>query len=97
MSTVDSIVRNVSASGAKLFVAGSLSIPGEFELQTPQKRRTYRARLVWRNSEAMGVEFMAADDKTSTGARLRVVEIENARLKERIRGLNQKLTGLEEE
>jgi hypothetical protein len=37
MSIVDCVVRNISASGAKLALAGSLPIPGEFELQIPQK------------------------------------------------------------
>ncbi len=95
MSIVDCVVRNISSSGAKLALAGSLPIPGEFELQIPQKSCSYRARLVWRNTEAMGVEFIIADVQKSTEVRLREIEMENAQLKERILGLSQKLTDLE--
>ena len=97
MSIVDCVVKNISSSGAKLALAGSLPIPGEFELQIPQKGSSYRARLVWRNTEAMGVEFITADVQKSTEVRLREIEIENAQLKERVLGLSQKFAGLEQE
>ncbi len=97
MSIVDCVVRNISATGAKLALAGSLPITGEFELQIPQKGCSYRARLVWRNSEGVGVEFITADVQKSTEARLREIEIENAHLKERVLGLSQRLACLEPE
>jgi hypothetical protein len=96
-SIVDCVIRNISTSGAKLALACSLPIPGEFELQIPQKRCSYRARLVWRDTESAGVEFIAADVQKSTEVRLREIEIENAQLKERVLGLSQKLAGLEQE
>jgi hypothetical protein len=93
-SIVDCVIRSISTSGAKLALACSLQIPGEFELQIPQKGRSYRARLVWRNIEGAGVEFITADVQKSTEVRLRETEIENAQLKERVLGLSQKLAGL---
>jgi hypothetical protein len=97
MSIIDCVIRNISTSGAKLALAGSLPIPGEFELQIPQRGCSYRARFVWRNTENAGVEFIAADVQKSTEVRLREIEIENAQLKERVLGLSQKLAGLEQE
>jgi hypothetical protein len=97
MSIIDCVVRNISATGAKLALAGSLPVPGEFELQIPQKGCSYRARLVWRNNEGAGVEFITADVQKSTEARLREIEIENAQLKERVLGLSQRLAGIEQE
>ncbi len=41
MSIVDCVVRNISATGAKLALAGSLPITGEFALQIPQKGMRY--------------------------------------------------------
>jgi hypothetical protein len=93
-SIVDCVIRNISTSGAKLALACSLQIPGEFELQIPQKGRSYRARLVWRNTEGAGVEFITANVQKSTEVRLREIEMENAQLKERVLGLSQKLAGL---
>jgi hypothetical protein len=61
MSVIDCVVRNISSSGVKLVVTDSRPIPGEFALYIPQKGYSYRARLVWRNSEGMGVEFLHAE------------------------------------
>jgi hypothetical protein len=95
MSVVDCVVRNISSSGAKLALTDSLPIPGEFELRIPQKGCSYRARLVWRNSEGVGVEFRPpADAESSPEARLRELETENARLQERIRVLSKRLADL---
>ena len=45
-----------------------MTIPGAFELEVPQKGRTYRARLTWRDERSIGVEFLDA------AARVRGIE-----------------------
>jgi PilZ domain len=68
MSTMDCIVKNISSSGAKLALSGSLPVPNEFELHIPRKGRSYRARLVRRDSEGIGVALPSADAKRPASA-----------------------------
>ena len=94
MSSVDCVVRNISSSGASLVLADTLSVPNEFELHIPQKGRSYRARVVWRSGEGIGVEFHSTDAKRPQEARLRELETENAQLKARIMVLSKRLADL---
>jgi CheY-like chemotaxis protein len=57
-STVDCMVRDISAGGAKLVFSGNDPVPQEFELHIPQKGLCYRARIVWRRGLSCGVQFL---------------------------------------
>ena len=58
--TFDCMVRNLSLSGAKLKFESVILIPSEFEITIrPGDRR--RARLLWGESNEVGVMFVAAD------------------------------------
>ena len=94
MSTMDCIVKNISSSGAKLALSGSLPVPNEFELHIPRKGRSHRARLIRRDSEGIGVALPSADAKRPAEARLREFESENAQLKARIHVLSKRLSDL---
>jgi hypothetical protein len=104
MSTIDCVVKNISQTGARLALNEGLSIPSEFDLLIPQKGRTYRARLVWRDADAIGVEFLLSEvhpgeTRETTGgsaadSRLRALEAQNAELKLRIRELSKRLEDL---
>jgi len=85
MSIIDCVVKNISSSGAKLALASSLAVPGEFELHVPQKGFTCNARKVWQDNEGIGVEFGQPVESNSA---------ENARLREYIRVLTNRLAGL---
>src|ERR1700730_3789603 len=93
MSTMDCVVKNISSSGAKLALSASLPVPNEFELHIPRKGRSYRARLVRRDSEGIGVALPFVDAKRPTEARVHELELENAQLKARIHVLNRKARG----
>jgi hypothetical protein len=58
------LVRNTSGGGAKLVVPGPVFVPREFELNIPKHGVDYRARVIWRRSEEIGVAFerIEADD-----------------------------------
>jgi len=105
LSTVDCIVKNISLHGARVAIDEAMTVPNQFELHIPQKGKTYRARMAWRDSGAIGVEFVdepstalnippsSLSDGTPEG-RVRELEIMNAQLKARIRELSKRLEDL---
>jgi len=56
-SAADCLVRNTSARGAKLVMRGAVFVPREFELDIPKHGVVYRAKVIWRRSEQIGVAF----------------------------------------
>jgi len=60
-STIECVIKTVSAHGMRLEIADGLSVPGEFDLEVPHKGRTYRTRLVWRSDGMVGVGLRAAE------------------------------------
>jgi hypothetical protein len=96
-STIECQVRNISATGAKLVIANSISVPDEFEIQIPQKGRAFNAQVVWRTARETGVRFVPHPDdaigESSDEAhrRIKSLETENARLKKKIADLQQRL------
>ena len=49
---------DISASGAKLDLPRDRMLPSEFDLDIPARKLRRRARLVWRNEEMLGVQFL---------------------------------------
>lgn len=108
MSTIDCVVKNISATGAKLALTESIAVPSEFDLYIPQKGRTFRSRIAWRDSTALGVEFLNSNSQAepvndvnayggangSLESRLRQLEVQNGELKIRIRELTKRLVDL---
>jgi hypothetical protein len=103
MSTIDCTIKNISTTGARVALSDSLAVPTEFEIDIPQKGRSYRARLVWRDKEAIGIEFIDANRATAATApaaftsnaspeqRLHELQIQNAELKTKIQRLRKRL------
>jgi hypothetical protein len=56
-STLDCLVRDISATGARLEVSNAVLLPEVFDLHVPQKDTTYRVRISWRAEGEIGVEF----------------------------------------
>src|SRR5262249_31953041 len=56
-SVLDCVVRNMSDTGAKLAVTASAFVPREFELMVPKRQAAYRARIIWRQSDEVGIAF----------------------------------------
>jgi hypothetical protein len=57
-STLDCVLRDLSATGAKLIFSAHVPVPDEFDLELPQKGRTHRARIMWRKLDTCGVRFI---------------------------------------
>jgi hypothetical protein len=58
LSTMDCVVRDISATGARLALAQHNVLPDQFELYVPLKERTYTVQVRWRAEEDIGVMFL---------------------------------------
>jgi len=56
--TVNVLIRNTCASGAKLVVNVPNLVPSEFTLSVPKRQKEYRAIARWRHGNEIGVEFI---------------------------------------
>jgi len=70
-SAIDCLIRDISATGAKLIFSQTASIPDVVELFIPQKDQTLRAHVQWRSGEEAGVAFKSAQAPVQTPAQAR--------------------------
>lgn len=56
-STMDCLVRDLSATGARLELSETSALPEVFDLYIAQKDTTYRSTLCWRRDDGIGVTF----------------------------------------
>ncbi len=107
MTTIDCIVKNISPTGARVALNDTLAVPTEFEIYIPQRGCSHHARLVWRDKDSIGIDFLDAQQPAAAAppppsdmpafggeARVRELEVQNAELKARIRLLNKRLEDL---
>ena len=50
-------IRDISETGARIAFGALVSIPDEFTLEIPSKRRRHSAQAMWRRGLEMGVVF----------------------------------------
>ena len=60
-TSYDCLIRDFSEHGAKLKFSSTIATPDAVELFIPAKEESYRARIVWRNADEVGVCFDCAD------------------------------------
>jgi len=65
-SAVDCLIRDVSASSARLIFSGPVNLPSSVDLYIPQKEQMLRAHVQWRRGDEMGVTF--SDELRASGA-----------------------------
>ncbi|MCF4125415.1 PilZ domain-containing protein [Methylobacterium sp. SyP6R] len=90
-SSMDCLVRDISASGARLMLSETATLPNGFDLIIPAKDRTHKATLRWRKADSIGVTFAEEPARpTPAGAevtpaallaRIHELEAENATLR----------------
>ncbi len=95
-STIDCIIKNFSPFGAKIELDNTMSIPDSFDLEIPQKGRTYRAKLSWRDRDAIGVEFIEDTPAVQEGALKSIERLqnENRKLRNSVAQLTKRLEEL---
>jgi hypothetical protein len=89
-------VSQLSDVGARLTLAGTVSLPDAFEIAIPQRGISRRAKLVWRHDDQIGIEFVGGEDAPPPTiadylARIKALETENAKLKMQISTLLQQV------
>src|SRR5258708_7346856 len=92
-STMDCLVRNLSAAGARISITNTATVPDEFDLTIKQKDGTLRARIVWRHADEAGVIFLneyvtGTPTPPDWARRLRDCEADNAALRRRVAQLS---------
>src|SRR5262245_35614464 len=70
--TVNCVVRDLSDTGARLRVEGSMTVPDTFELLIPLDGFEAPCQVVWRKGGEVGVRFLAAP-RTVSAKRVQVV------------------------
>ncbi|KQT77994.1 hypothetical protein ASG59_10610 [Methylobacterium sp. Leaf466] len=75
-SSMDCLVRDLSASGARLAISQTAILPESFDLYIPVKEKTYRSSLRWRRSDGIGITFM--DEGAAKSAEARSAEARSA-------------------
>jgi hypothetical protein len=101
-STVECRIRNISTIGARIVVGDAVAVPEAFELEVPQKGRSYNARVVWRTANETGIAFIPdhADDAMAAPVdhegdevrrKVKTLEAENAALRKKITELQYRL------
>jgi hypothetical protein len=88
-STLDCIVRNFSAQGAKIEFENSAILPDSIEFEVVRKGLSCAARLAWRDHNTAGLTFCEEREKGSVvtldwARKLRKSERDNRRLKSRL-------------
>ena len=73
-STLDCVIRDLSASGAKVRLAGSAPFPSELWLIEVREGLAFRCTVAWRNLPELGLAFLREHDlKTAATPELRML------------------------
>jgi hypothetical protein len=96
-SSIDCLVRDISATGARLKFAGQVTMPELIELYIPNKDESFRAQVQWNRGDEIGVAFIRDEaDSAPAGAvlpeaslaeRMQKLETEVAALKRLVKEL----------
>ena len=104
-SSFDCLVRDLSATGARLAFSETTTLPDVFDLYIPQKERTFRSTLRWRRADGVGVTFAdemakpvppaaAADESVAADASLTLLLRRVNELEAENAALRRLLTGM---
>ena len=79
-------VTQISASGARLRIDGSLALPGIVTIDVPRRSIHRQARIVWRKDGDVGLAFvdtmpLAEGDGSRAQEKLRLLNEDNGRLR----------------
>lgn len=89
------VIRNLSATGAKLAADQAYWIPAQFELEIPHQDIRIDAHVVWRDDREIGIAFEAERDKVARSIQLEEkanrLQAERDLLAQRVRRFTEEL------
>jgi Uncharacterised protein conserved in bacteria (DUF2336)/PilZ domain len=85
-SSVECMIRDLTAKGAKLLISAVVNLPEKVELYIPQKEKKLRAHIVWRTTEEVGISFAGTEASANHSV--------SVSLNERITHLEEKVGAL---
>ena len=59
-NSADCLIRDITIHGARLVCSDTVTTPDIIDVYIPQKEQTYRAHVIWRHAQEMGVAFAHA-------------------------------------
>jgi hypothetical protein len=59
-NSADCLIRDISIHGARLIFSDAITPPDAIDLYIPQKEQTFRAHVIWRHGQELGVAFAQA-------------------------------------
>ncbi|MDR3419876.1 MAG: PilZ domain-containing protein [Xanthobacteraceae bacterium] len=98
LSSMDCIVRDITANGGRLECSENVTLPELFELYIPHKDEYFRARIEWRKGNNLGVSWTPEQSERQRPAhegadpiadRLARIEHDVALLKKRLDALQE--------
>ena len=89
-SSVECMIRDLTAKGAKLMISAAVNLPDKVELYIPQKEQKLRARVVWRTTEDVGISFAGSEASADHSASVSLNE-KIAHLEEKVGALRAPL------
>lgn len=93
-NSADCLIRDITTFGARLVCSDAIGTPDVIDVFIPQKEQTFRAHVIWRHGQEMGVAFaqatMPAGDQArdmDLAARVERLEAEIASMRKMLRRL----------
>ena len=95
-------VNQLSDIGARLALASTVALPDVFDIAIPQRGIFLRAKLVWRDGDQVGIDFLKEEDQGPLTiedylARIKALEAENGKLRAQVGILQAQVHRLTEE
>jgi hypothetical protein len=59
-NSADCLIRDITTFGARLVCSDSITTPDVIDVYIPQKEQTFRAHVIWRHGQEIGVAFALA-------------------------------------
>ena len=100
---MDCLIRDISATGARLIFPDKVSLPAVIDLYIPHKEQTLKAEVHWRHGDEVGIAFPNAGARAGRSAdaeladRMQRLEAEVAVLKKALKRLRADVDGRAEE
>jgi len=68
LRSLECLVRDISATGARLEISEAVSLPDRFELYLPHQAITHNASIEWRRGNQLGITFGGAKGSSSNSS-----------------------------